>query len=65
MQISPCPIALPLGKLSALAGVKFIAAHCSATRPTAIICLLLTGCATMQVPVCPEVTLKLCPAVTK
>ena len=36
MQISPCPIALPLGKLSALAGVKFIAVHCSATRPTAI-----------------------------
>ena len=32
---------------------------------TAIICLLLTGCATMQIPVCPEVTLKLCPAVTK
>ena len=48
-----CPIALPLGKLAALAGVKFIAAHCSATRPTAIICLLLTGCSTMQIPVCP------------
>ena len=36
MQISPCPIALPLGKLAALAGVKYIAVHCSATRPTAI-----------------------------
>ena len=36
MQITACPIALPLGKLAALAGVKFIAVHCSATRPTAI-----------------------------
>jgi len=36
MQISACPIALPLGKLAALAGVKAIAVHCSATRPTAI-----------------------------
>lgn len=33
---------------------------------TVIICLLLTGCANMQnLPVCPEITLKLCPAVTQ
>jgi len=45
MQISACPIALPLGKLAALAGVKAIAVHCSATRPTAImgVRLLVSG----------------------
>ena len=33
---------------------------------TAILCLLLTGCANMQnLPVCPEITLKLCPTVTQ
>ncbi len=43
MQITACPIALPLGKLSALAGVKFIAVHCSATRPTAIMGVRIHG----------------------
>jgi len=33
---------------------------------TVILCLLLTGCANMpNLPVCPEITLKLCPAVTQ
>ena len=36
MQIAPCPIPLPLGKLHPILGVKFIAVHCSATRPTAL-----------------------------
>ena len=36
MQITACPIALPLGKLAAIACVRFIAVHCSATRPTAL-----------------------------
>jgi N-acetylmuramoyl-L-alanine amidase len=37
MQITACPIALPLGKLAAIAWrAKHIAVHCSATRPTAL-----------------------------
>jgi len=33
---------------------------------TVILCLLLTGCAGMpNLPVCPEITLKLCPTVTQ
>ena len=36
MQIAPCPIPLPLGKLHSILSVKFIAVHCSATRPTAL-----------------------------
>lgn len=65
MQITACPIALPLGKLAAIAGVKYVAVHCSATRPTALLCILLTGCASIpNLPVCPEISIKLCPVVT-
>ena len=50
MQISPCPIALPLGKLSALAGVKFIAVHCSATvQPPSWAFARSTGCTSIVV----------------
>lgn len=32
---------------------------------TVILCLLLTGCAGMHnLPVCPEISIKLCPVVT-
>ena len=36
MNVSPCPIAIPLHKLSKLDSIRFIAVHCSATRPTSI-----------------------------
>ena len=48
MQISPAPLRYRRQAVC-IGWSQFIAVHCSATILTAIICLLLTGCSTMQI----------------